>query len=94
MIRIKLKNKKKKEKKERAQREALALGLQIFNFATEKADTRNWQSLPHTIYYTRVPLQKGVNIISLQLNGYSSKSIQLTVNGNGSLQFQNICTVK
>lgn len=85
---------KKKDKREKAQREALALGLQIFNFATEKADTRNWQSLPHTIYYTRVPLQKGVNTISLQLNGFSSRSIQLSVNGNGSLQFQNICTLK
>jgi hypothetical protein len=85
---------KKKEKKERAQREALALGLQIFNFATEKADTRNWQSLPHTIYYTRIPLQKGENNISLQLSGYSSRSIQLTVHGNGSLQFRNVCTLK
>ncbi|HKO81581.1 MAG TPA: hypothetical protein VJU78_14350, partial [Chitinophagaceae bacterium] len=85
---------KKKEKRERNQREALALGLQLFNFATEKADTRNWQSLPHTIYYTRVPLQRGVNNFSLQLNGNSSTSIQLSVNGNGGLQFQNICTLK
>jgi len=85
---------KKKDRKEKAQREALALGLQIFNFATEKADTRNWQSLPHTIYYTRIPLKKGENNISLQLNGGSVKSIQLSVNGNGGLQFQNICTLK
>ena len=85
---------KKKDKKEKAQREALALGLQLFNFATEKADTRNWQSLPHTIYYTRIPLQKGENTISFQLNGTSAKSIQLSVNGNGGLQFQNICTLK
>jgi uncharacterized protein len=85
---------KKKEKKEKAQREALALGLQIFNFATEKADTRNWQSLPHTIYYARIPLQKGANTISLQLTGGSAKSIPLLVNGNGGLQFQNVCTLK
>lgn len=85
---------KKKDKKEKAQREALALGLQIFNFATEKADTRNWQSLPHTIYYARIPLQKGENSISLQLNGASTKSVQLSVIGNGGLQFQNICTLK
>jgi hypothetical protein len=85
---------KKKDKKEKAQREALALGLQIFNFATEKADTRNWQSLPHTIYYARIPLQKGENTILLQLTGASTKSIQLSVNGNGGLQFQNICTLK
>jgi hypothetical protein len=85
---------KKKDKKEKAQREALALGLQIFNFATEKADTRNWQSLPHTIYYIRIPLEKGENNISLQLNGISAKSVQLSVNGNGGLQFRNICTLK
>lgn len=85
---------KKKDKKEKAQREALALGLQIFNFATEKADTRNWQSLPHTIYYTRVPLQKGKNNIRLQLSGAPSSSIQLLVDGSGGLQFQNVCTLK
>lgn len=38
----------KEKKKEMVQREALALGLHIFNFAKEKADARNWQSLPHT----------------------------------------------
>ena len=85
---------KKKEQKEKATREALALGMQIFNFATEKADTRNWQSLPHTIYYTRVPLQKGANNITLQLSGLSSSSVQLLVEGNGGLQFQNVCTLK
>lgn len=85
---------KKKDKKEKAQREALALGLQIFNFATEKADTRNWQSLPHTIYYSRIPLQKGMNTVSLQLTGASKKQIEFSVNGDGSLQFQNICTLK
>lgn len=85
---------KKKDKKEKAQREALALGLQIFNFASEKADTRNWQSLPHTIYYTRVPLQKGENSILLQFTGASAKSVQFFANGNGGLQFQNICTLK
>ena len=85
---------KKQDKKEKAQREALALGLQLFNFATEKADTRNWQSLPHTIYYARIPLQKGLNTIALQLTGKAQKSVQLTVNGHGGLQFQNVCTLK
>jgi hypothetical protein len=42
----------KKDDKNKDSREALALAIQIFNFASEKADTRNWQSLPHTIYYT------------------------------------------
>jgi hypothetical protein len=85
---------KKKEQKERNQREAIALGLQLFNFASEKADTRNWQSLPHTIYYTRVPLQKGLNTISFQPNGASAAPVQFSVIGNGGLQYRNICTLR
>jgi uncharacterized protein len=85
---------KKKDEKKRNQREALALGLQLFNFATEKADTRNWQSLPHTIYYTRLPLKTGENSFTLQLNGPSSPSYTVSATGNGSLQFRNICTIR
>jgi hypothetical protein len=84
---------KKKERKEQNTREAIALGLQLFNFASEKADTRNWQSLPHTIYYTRIPLKKGVNTINMQLKGSRSKSLELTIEGGGGLQFQNVCTL-
>lgn len=85
---------KKKEQKSRNQREALALGLQIFNFATEKADTRNWQSLPHSIYYTRIPLQKGMNNLTLQLTGGGTQTINLEVDGTPGLQFKNICTLR
>jgi uncharacterized protein len=85
---------KKKAEKKRNQREALALGLQLFNFATEKADTRNWQSLPHTIFYTRLPLKKGDNTFTLQLNGPSSSSYNVTAVGNGGMQFRNICTIR
>ncbi len=81
---------KKKAKKEKATREALALGLQIFNLATEKADTRNWQSLPNTIYYTRVPLQKGANELNITLQGASAHSFTIQVNGTGNLQIMNI----
>ncbi|MFL9843765.1 COG3014 family protein [Flavobacterium rhizosphaerae] len=35
------------------------LGGDIAGAATEKADTRNWQSLPATISYVRIPLKKG-----------------------------------
>ena len=83
-----------KEKKKKDRQEAFALGLQLFNFASEKADTRNWQSLPHTIYYTRIPLKKGLNEVILQVNGPSSKAVQFSIQGNGRLQFQNICTLK
>ncbi|MBC7948580.1 MAG: hypothetical protein H7Y42_11905 [Chitinophagaceae bacterium] len=72
---------------------ALAFGLQVFNFASEKADTRNWQSLPHTIYYTRIPLAKGQNEVELRFDGDVSKTLRLSVPGKGGLQFRNICTL-
>jgi len=46
--------------------EALGALATITNAVTEKADTRNWQTLPHTIYYTRVPLKAGMNELTLQ----------------------------
>ena len=36
----------------------------IINAITERADTRNWQTLPHSIYYCRIPLREGTNIIN------------------------------
>jgi hypothetical protein len=43
--------------------------LGLINAITEKADTRNWQTLPHSIYYARVPLQTGQNKVTLHLSG-------------------------
>jgi hypothetical protein len=83
---------KKKEEKKKNQREALAMGVQLFNLASEKADTRNWQSLPGSIYYTRIPLVAGENKIMIRLTGQSEKNMEITVTGNGSMQFRNIFT--
>lgn len=41
--------------------------LGAVNAFTEKADTRNWQTLPHSIAYTRVPLHEGTNTTELTL---------------------------
>lgn len=46
---------------------ALGAAATITNALTEKADTRNWQTLPHSIYYQRVPLDNGENIIGLRM---------------------------
>jgi hypothetical protein len=70
------------------QNEYAGLALGIANFAIEKADTRNWQSLPNEIYFTRVPLQKGENTIELKLN--NGKSVRFSVNGTGGIIFKNI----
>lgn len=43
--------------------------LGLFNAMTEKADTRNWQTLPHSIYYARVPLPEGQSKVSFKLDG-------------------------
>lgn len=39
----------------------------VVNAMTEKADTRNWQTLPHSIFYARVPLKEGDNEIRFVL---------------------------
>jgi hypothetical protein len=45
------------------------LGADAAGAATEKADTRNWQSLPATIGYARVPLKEGENKFILRKYG-------------------------
>jgi hypothetical protein len=65
---------------------AVGLLVNIINSATEKADTRNWQSLPAFIQYVRIPLQNGTNTISLAA-GNQQRTI--TVEGRGGIQLQN-----
>jgi hypothetical protein len=86
----------KKDDKNKSEKEAMATAIQVFSFVTEKADTRNWQSLPHTILYTRIPLKPGANEIKINFTGQGqqSKSLSLTVQGNGRLQVQNVCTLR
>ena len=63
----------------RQKNEGLGAILSIINAATEKADTRNWQTLPHSISYTRVSLPAGENHIELKTyaaNGGQERSIE------------------
>lgn len=46
--------------------------LGMINVITEKADTRNWQTLPHSIYYARVALPAGQTEVTLELTGPGS----------------------
>lgn len=41
--------------------------VDITNFITEQADTRNWQTLPHAIHYAKVPLKAGQQTVQLKL---------------------------
>lgn len=45
--------------------------ITILNAVTEKADTRNWQTLPHSIYYTRMRLPEGQH--QIKLTAFSGK---------------------
>lgn len=56
------------EKRNEDFREGLSFLVGIVNAVTEKADTRNWQTLPHDIFYTRVPLDTGHNKVILQVS--------------------------
>lgn len=76
--------------------EGLGFGVQLYSLLSEKSDTRNWQSLPASISYTRIPLQNGKNTITLNLkasNGTEeTKTIEVT--GTGRLQFYNYSTLR
>lgn len=90
------KNKTDKEKRDETARELLALGLKIFNRATEKADTRNWQSLPGNIFYTRIPLQQGVNTLTVNMQGQGGQQKQqiVVLEGKGGIQFYSLYSMK
>ena len=81
-----------KDKNKKRNMEMLAFGFKIFSIASEKADTRNWQSLPHSIHYIRLPLKKGENTISIELGGPASTNRELSISNQGGLQFLNIST--
>lgn len=79
--------KKIAEKQVKDKNQAAGDILQAVNLLVEKADTRNWQSLPAKIYYVRVPLQPGENKIAIAAGGTTIDT--LTVQGTGGLQFYN-----
>lgn len=60
--------KKATEYTARKEDEGLGAMIGLINAMTEKADTRNWQTLPHSIYYARVPLSEGNNTVQFVMN--------------------------
>lgn len=67
--------KKVTEQSLRKEDDRLGAVLGMVNALTEKADTRNWQTLPHSIYYSRVPLHEGKNDAKLSLSPEGSAAI-------------------
>lgn len=82
--------KKAVEKEVRKENETIGFLVGVLNFASEQADTRNWQTLPHSIYYTRVPLKEGENQLQLFTDGPRAQNEQsFTFTGvKGKTQFQ------
>ena len=83
------KEKQKKKKEERAEHAGEVAGflMNIVNTATEKADTRNWQSLPAFVSYVRLPLNAGENEITVLANG---KPITIKAQGRTGLQMMSV----
>ncbi len=83
------KENQKKKNAERAEMAGEVAGfvINMFNTATEKADTRNWQSLPAFVSYVRIPLNLGENTITVTYNG---QPLTLKVNGKPGLQMKSV----
>ena len=83
------KEKQKKKQEARAERAGEVAGflMNIVNTATEKADTRNWQSLPAFVSYVRVPLNAGENVITVSSNG---NPITINATGGKGLQMMSV----
>lgn len=63
------------------------IGADIAGAATEKADTRNWQTLPASISYARVPLtENGNNIFIIEKYGKSTDRDTITIQYKKGLQ--------
>jgi uncharacterized protein len=60
--------KKATEQTLKKENDGLGALIGVVNAMTEKADTRNWQTLPHSIYYSRVPLKEGVNEVNFSID--------------------------
>jgi hypothetical protein len=67
---LRLATKKALEAAARKENEDLGAAIGIVNALTEKTDTRNWQTLPNSISYTRIALPSGENTIDF--SAYSS----------------------
>jgi len=85
-----------KNGKDNAILEGLGFGVQLYGLISEKADTRNWQSLPSQISYTRVPLKLGENKITIQLKSNDGNNLTDTINvqGNGTIKFLSYPTLR
>ncbi|WKN40636.1 COG3014 family protein [Tunicatimonas pelagia] len=60
----------------RSENEDLGAIIGLVNALTERADTRNWQTIPHSISYTRLSLPTGEQSVKLQLSQSNANAHQ------------------
>ncbi len=72
LLRLALKKAAEYSARQQNQNAGAAVGL--LNFITEQADTRNWQTLPHSIYYSRMQLPEGEQTVELNMYGVQGKN--------------------
>ena len=69
-------------------------GTDAAGAALEKADTRNWQSLPATISYIRVPLQEGENKFAIKKYSSGVANVDtITIVAKNGIQIINYCDI-
>ncbi|BDD09002.1 hypothetical protein FUAX_14340 [Fulvitalea axinellae] len=75
----------------------LGVAAQILGAVSEKADTRNWQTLPHSIYYARIRMPEGKNGMSLNLypesGGTAKHDISVDIKA-GQTQFKTFSSLE
>jgi len=79
----------------RNQNKVLGMIVNLTNAITEKADTRNWQTLPHSIGYARLKLPEGEQTVTLNLqsaHGSETKNLRFFVEA-GKTRFYSIHTI-
>ncbi len=76
---LRMATKRALEEAARSKNENLGTILSIVNAMTEKADTRNWQSLPYSVSYTRIVLPPGRHNLELHLDGKAQRDLNITV---------------
>lgn len=92
---LRLATKKASELALRSQNSGAGAALGVLNAITEKADTRNWQTMPYHISYSRVRVPVGTDKLECQMSGIGSdsKSVNVRVTPR-SLTFAQVSTLR
>lgn len=72
---LRLATKKAMESVARKENQNVGAAIGIVNALTEKADTRNWQTLPNEVFYQKIPLPAGKNQVQLKVTGHGESRV-------------------